>query len=376
MRGGEHPYRILKIYIKKQQSDPFWSNQYTLAAQAKLEQSWIISGSSSLLSTLMVQLVSYSHSSMMAMCRLYLAANQSNLVMTTVIFDYSDQTMAFTRVANWSLTERGQSRFHSRQSHASVSDLLFRLFGGSRPQMFVAALATLAVHVALLLFLIFRLSDVTVDTVKPGAGALTLIDLSKSDSQAPRTQPPSVQTSEPTASQDEEQPKDQLTASMVPEWTMVKIRVAHILQAITSSPTSSAAAPNASNSGAASGTGGGFDPYAGSAPQWRNGPPAAPVVKPAVTAPVRLVQLDPKLVARLRKAIEKTGAPIVGSFRLHMELDRDSKVVTVSFVNLSAGPTAQAAMTDLLRGKKLNRLINATGTASLQPTGSAVEALI
>lgn len=116
----------------------------------------------------------------------------SNLVMTAVVFGYSDPAMAFTRVDNWSLAERGQARFQSRQTHASIPDLLFRLFGGSRPRMFVAALATLVVHVALLLFLIFRLSDVKIATVKPGDSTLTLIDLSKvAPRPSSRKQPPS-----------------------------------------------------------------------------------------------------------------------------------------------------------------------------------------
>lgn len=92
--------------------------------------------------------------------------------------------------------------------------------------------------------------------------------------------------------------------------------------------------------------------------------------------PVRLVQLDPKLVAKLRKAIEKAGAPLIGAFRLHIELDHDGKVVTVSFVNLSAGQAAQSALAEMLRGKKMNRLINGTVTPPAQSAESAVETLI
>jgi hypothetical protein len=297
-------------------------------------------------------------------------------VMTAVIFEYSDQRMAFMHVDNWSLAERGQSRVVPRASHASIPDLLFHLFGGSRPRMLIAAIATFVVHAVLLLFLVFRLSDVQIDAAKPATGALILIDLSKSDSQAPPTQAASIQTTEPSASQEEEQPKDDLTASVVPEWTVVKIRVAHILQAITSPPTSFAAAPVAPSPGAASGTGGGFDPYAGSAPQWRNAPPAAPAVKPATLVPVRLVQLEPKLVAKLRKAIEKAGAPLVGTFRLHIELDHEGKVTIVSFVNLSAGQAAQTAMAGILRGKKIKGLMSSRETPISQSIESAVETLI
>jgi hypothetical protein len=259
--------------------------------------------------------------------------------------------MAFVRVEDWNPGDQARDRANLRTENRSILDQIVWLIGGTCLRMILSTLATLAVHIALILFLLYRLSDVGPGPARAEGQRMTLIDIGDSDAQDEAAPQPEHQPAETQPPQAEQQPSaDEITAPTAPEWTVAKIRVVHRDEA-KSAPTPAAvapAAPKVANSG-----GNGYDPYAGAAPQWRDPPPvwtarpsAAAVATPATP------QLAPQVTATLRRLFAAAGIRS-SPLRLRITVDAQGRVASIAFAPDIAETTMPRSVARMLQGRQL-----------------------
>lgn len=237
--------------------------------------------------------------------------------------------------------------------------------------MVLSTLATLAVHVALILFLLYRLSDVGPGLARAEGERMTLIDIGDGDAQ-PQVEQPAADT--PT-SDDEQQPANEVTAPAAPEWTVAKMRVVHRDEAKSAPATAAAATPAAPK--VARGGGSGYDPYAGAAPQWRDPPPvwtARPST--AVSTASTEVRLAPSVIATIRRMFNVAGIGINAPLRLRLTVDAEGRVASVAFAPDITDKTIPPSVALMLRGKRLACFIGAQDCSARSTPASSLDVAV
>lgn len=281
--------------------------------------------------------------------------------------------MAFVRVEDWNPGDRALDRSHSYTENRSILDQIVWLIGGTRLRMALSSLATIAVHAALILFLLYRLSDVGPGPGKAEGERMTLIDIGDSDAQADTAPQPEPQPAEAQPPQPEQQPPtDEITAPAAPEWTVAKIRVVHRDEARAAPAAAVApAAPKMASGGS------GYDPYAGAAPQWRDPPPVWTArANPAVTAMPAEVRLAPSVAAKIRHLFDVAGLKMSLPLRLRIAVDSDGRVASVAFASESPEQAIPRPVARMLQGKKLACFTDAQDCAGSGIAGASVDAII
>jgi hypothetical protein len=254
-------------------------------------------------------------------------------------------------------------------------DQIVWLIGGTHLRMILSTLATIAVHVALILFLLYRLSDVGPGPAKADGDRITLIDIGDSEAQdkvAPKVEQPAADVAAPEAEQ--QQPSDEITAPPAPEWAMVKMRVAHKDEA-KSAPATAAAPPAAPKM--ASGGSSGYDPYAGAAPQWRDPPPVWTArATTTIGTAASDVRLASPVVATIRHMFDMAGIRTSAPLRLRITVDGEGRVASVAFAPEVTDRVMPPSIALMLRGKRLACFIGMQDCAAGGLSVSSVDVVV
>jgi len=253
--------------------------------------------------------------------------------------------MAFDKVESWTVEAgQGAARVSSGRITSIVDAIVYQVAGTGLRRL-GALIGTAIVHLGLLLFLLFKLSDVVPRAGGEAGDNLTLIDLGR-DTEA--EQPAASSPAAAPAPAEPASPIDSSKAALPVEWTVAKILVAR-----PSAPLIAAPKPSSSIAASASAASGGgiYDPYAGASPRWLQPPPSFRSAQNAGADPITLTAsaIRPDLLRQLRVFLRR-GDSASPPLRLLLTIE-SGQVVNVALVE-GLPPAATKAVQRIFLGQK------------------------
>ncbi|WP_157783632.1 hypothetical protein [Rhizorhabdus wittichii] len=235
--------------------------------------------------------------------------------------------MAFTKIDSWEVAPAPRQKVCAARPIVAFQERrLRRLLGGT---------TTLGIHVAAILLLLAKFDQAPVRNVHQSS-ALTMLDLGR----APEGEVPSDDQAAPS-SEVVATPTTPQQAAVPSEWGVVKIKIARPIVLDGNS--------GAADARPAGATGGGFDPYAGAAPEnidrllqksALTGAPSGSSTKDVLTDAVRqkLLKIEPNLRLPLT---------------VRLVIDADGRVLTMTVIRSALPTDAALRLQARLRGAML-----------------------
>jgi len=256
------------------------------------------------------------------------------------------ENMAFHKVESWTIDARGRVDVRPRLAFTSIMDKIVRCISATPARRLEAFVGTVAVHLALLLFLLFKLSDVGPGPGKGSAETLTFVDIGHAESAEQRAAADQAQA-QPVAKQASK--VDGSTAAVPVEWSVSKIRAPVLIAA--PAVTSPQPAASSSAQGSAAG-GGGYDPYAGASPRWLPPSPgsAGSMQRAAAAAPTMSAsEIRPDLLRALRDLCERANIAVPA--RMMLTLDAKHRVIEIEAPEFLRSDDVRSAARKAFLGK-------------------------
>lgn len=246
--------------------------------------------------------------------------------------------MPFTKIDSWE-AEPGTMTFRmpALAGQGSLSDYI----AARTPRQLLGTVATLIVHAVAIYFLLTRLSQAKPLPLSQVPAALTLINLGHEPDAATGSDAPSS-SSDPVMA-----PAEPVKPMVPAEWAMVQIKVARMTPAAPAPPSSSVMAP-ATAKGA---RGGGYDPYAGAAPEkldrlleaTASASPAGPTTT---------------LIEQLRQRLLEIDSRMRFPLTVRLTVAADGRIASASFIRSSMPAAILGRVGAELQGESLPALRN------------------
>lgn len=221
-----------------------------------------------------------------------------------------------------------------------VNQAMTRIFGDSRTRRFAGLVGTALLHIAAMILLVSRLSDPVALRSPISAPPLTVIDIGRASEDSSSEEEDAANRAVAAA------PPAETTPPVLAEWSMQ-----HILVRRATAPSVPVASPSAAPaSGVTNGgrAGGGYDPYAGAAPEDMDRLAAG--AKPILPFPINFDQSDANIADMLRNRLRQIDPNISFPLSARITIGSNGRILKAKLIGTTLPTTRLDVIAFQLRG--------------------------